>query len=74
MLIPNAVELTIQIRFSELSTLSAAPLKFTELLDPTNPLAWILAIALLLGTLDKVINAVVKLIGAIAGKRERDRA
>ena len=48
-------------------------------LDPTNPLVWILLITALLGNTDEVINAVTKLIQAIAslksgnGKRSQGR-
>lgn len=35
-------------------------------LDPTNPLVWILLLTALLGNTDEVINAITKLIQAIA--------
>jgi hypothetical protein len=52
----------------------ATPLPKTESpqfpLDPTNPLVWILLITALLGNTDEVINAMTKLIEAIASLRE----
>lgn len=38
----------------------------TNALDPTNPLAWVICLTLLLGNTDEVINAIAKLLRAIA--------
>ena len=52
------------------TTMIAAPLPKIESpqfpLDPTNSLAWIVLITALLGNTDEVINAMTKLIQAIA--------
>lgn len=42
-------------------------------LDPTNPLVWILLLTALLGNTDEVINAITKLIQAIASLKSGNR-
>jgi hypothetical protein len=55
---------------TQTTTTIAAPLPKIESpqfpLDPTNPLVWLLLITALLGNTDEVINAMAKLIEAIA--------
>ena len=42
-------------------------------LDPNNPLVWILLITALLGNTDEAINAIARLIRAIASLRQSNR-
>ena len=42
-------------------------------IDPTNPLAWILVVSLLLSNTDEVIEAIVHLLEVLKGKQKDDR-
>ncbi|MEM9220699.1 MAG: hypothetical protein AAGD25_41075 [Cyanobacteria bacterium P01_F01_bin.150] len=56
---------TVETESIELPNLALPP----NALDPANPLAWIICLTLLLGNTDEVINAIAKLVGAIASLR-----
>ncbi|NET10481.1 MAG: hypothetical protein F6K16_38440 [Symploca sp. SIO2B6] len=53
---------TVETEAPDLPTLDLPP----NALDPANPLAWVLCLTLLLGNTDEVINAIAKLLRAIA--------